>query len=128
MAWTERRTMLTASFVILAAATGLLGLRVDITRDIDAISGQALTAYPGSPDRVSALMSFLTDEGRPLADRDRAVWALGQLRDSRALPLLWSYKREGECRHGTDLCPRELAKAVALCENPGPDLLRIAAR
>ncbi len=114
--------------VLLVSATSLFVLRVNITRDIDAISGQALTAYPGSPDRVSALMSFLTDEEQPLADRDRAVWALGQYRNSRALPLLWSNMKEEECRHGAELCQRGLAKAVALCENPGPDLLRIAAR
>ena len=29
------------------------------------------------------------------------------------------------CNHGSDICQDELAKAIALCEGHGPDLLHI---
>lgn len=126
MTWKVLRIGLPA--IALIAVAGLLAVRVGIVHGIDAASDKALAAYPGSPDRVSALMSFVNDPEQSLADRDRAVWALGQMRDSRALPVLWIHAKDEECRHGDQLCRYELAKAIALCEDPGPDLLRIATR
>jgi hypothetical protein len=126
MTW--RRARIGILVVVLACAVGLLALRVGILRGIGTISDHAMAAYPGNPDRVMALVSLVADEDQPVSDRDRAVWALGQLRDSRALPVLWTYAKDGECRHGVELCRKELAKAIALCEDPGPDVLRIATR
>lgn len=40
---------------------------------------------------VDALILLLNDEGRGYAARNSAIWALGQLGDSKALPVLESY-------------------------------------
>lgn len=42
-------------------------------------------------DCVEALIAHLQDESNPLRERNSAIWALGQLGDSRALPVLQSY-------------------------------------
>jgi hypothetical protein len=42
-------------------------------------------------DCIKALISLLNDEKKGFRDRNDAVWALGQLGDSRALPILKSY-------------------------------------
>jgi hypothetical protein len=42
-------------------------------------------------DCVEALISHLEDENNPYSERNSATWALGQLGDSRALPVLEKY-------------------------------------
>ena len=66
---------------------------------------------------VEALMEYLEDEdGHSLQERNEAVWALGQIGDERALPLLQKYYTGEECRHDKFLCQWELEKAIALAE------------
>ncbi len=47
---------------------------------------KAKQAYSG--DCVEALMSLLQDETRDFRSRNSAIWALGELGDKRALPIL----------------------------------------
>ena len=69
--------------------------------------------YEGSC--VEALIDYVRDEqGHNLRERNRAVWALGQLGDPRALPVLRSYYTGEECDHGQFLCQWELEKAIDL--------------
>ena len=42
-------------------------------------------------DCVEALVELLGDESKEFRSRNDAIWALGQLGDSRALPILQSY-------------------------------------
>lgn len=42
-------------------------------------------------DCVEALITLLNDENKGFRARNSAIWALGQLGDSRALPVLQSY-------------------------------------
>lgn len=49
----------------------------------------AQSQYGG--DCTESLISLLNDENRGFKDRNSAIWALGQLGDSRALPVLQSY-------------------------------------
>lgn len=42
-------------------------------------------------DCVESLTQLLNDEDRSFHERNSAIWALGQLGDSRALPILQSY-------------------------------------
>jgi hypothetical protein len=71
--------------------------------------------YPG--DRVEALSALVACEGCSLSDRNRAVWALGQLRDRRALPILKKYYTGQECNHSLGLCQYEMRKAVKAIES-----------
>lgn len=66
--------------------------------------------YPGN--RVQALGSLVDCQHCGLAERNRAVWALGQLRDREALPILMKYYTRQKCNHESDLCQYELQKAV----------------
>lgn len=57
--------------------------------------------------------------GIRLSARNRAVWVLGQLGDSRALAVLERYYTGGPCEHGRCLCQLEIRKAIDL---PLPDV------
>lgn len=75
----------------------------------------AQAQYPG--DCVEALSQQLNDPANSFADRNSAVWALGQLGDSRALPVLESHYTgqipSREPWNGT-LSQYELKKALKL--------------
>ncbi len=89
-----------------------LGLWIQIVaRDAGTV---ATKEFPG--DRVEALVRLVESERRPLSERNRAVWALGQLRDPRALPVLRKYYTGRPCDHARYLCQSELRKAILLCE------------
>ncbi len=49
----------------------------------------AKSEYSG--DCTEAMIALLKDENRGFSARNSAIWALGQLGDSRALPVLQSY-------------------------------------
>jgi hypothetical protein len=68
--------------------------------------------YPG--DRVKALISMVDCESCNLRDRDHAVWALGQLADHRALPVLEKHYTGKKCDHLHGICQYELEKALKL--------------
>ena len=86
----------------------------DISSGLDEIS-EVASRYPG--DRVEALMELVADSDRSLKTRNRAVWALGQIGDARALPLLEEHYTGEECDHSRLLCQRELRKAIARCRD-----------
>jgi hypothetical protein len=50
---------------------------------------EAQRTYDG--DCAEALISLLKDENRSFRERNSAIWALGQLGDSHALPVLEKY-------------------------------------
>ncbi len=67
---------------------------------------------------TTALMEYLQDEtGHSLKERNQAVWALGQLGNRDALPILKKYYTGQECQHDKFLCQYELAKAIKLIES-----------
>ena len=96
--------------VVLVAA--LAGITVWIRADVRAATDMAVREYPG--DGTLALIAFVESDDHPLAARNRAVWALGQRRDPRALPALERQYTGGPCDHAHMLCQYELKKAIAL--------------
>jgi hypothetical protein len=73
--------------------------------------------YPG--DCVEALMSYLDDDNNGFRERNSAIWALGQLDDSRSLPVLKKYYTgfSGErCNRGQELSQLELKRAIGYME------------
>jgi hypothetical protein len=76
---------------------------------------EAQRAYSG--DCVEALISLLEDENRSFRERNSAIWALGQLGDNRALPVLEKYYTgnipDREPLDGT-ISQYELKKAINL--------------
>jgi HEAT repeat protein len=70
-----------------------------------------------SGDRVGALVQMVECEYCDLRDRNHAVWALGQLADRRALPVLEKYCTGEECDHLHKICQYELKKALRLARS-----------
>lgn len=72
-----------------------------------------------SGDCVDALSSLVESDSESFEDRNRAIWALGQLGDSRALPVLEKYYTGVEKDNESldqDISQYELQKAIDLCE------------
>jgi hypothetical protein len=91
-------------------------LSLTIGYHVRAASSKAIAEHSG--DRVTALMAYVSSDSHSLRDRNRATWALGQLGDARALPLLERLhaQHEGEpCDHDRYLCQHELNKAIRAC-------------
>jgi hypothetical protein len=86
----------------------------DIRSGVKNISAEATQQYPG--DRVEALIAYVKSEDHSLRKRNLAVWALGQIGDKRALPVLNQFYTGGPCDHDHYLCQGELQKAIKLCQ------------
>jgi hypothetical protein len=67
-------------------------------------------------DRVEALIALVDCQACSLRDRTQAVWALGQLRDKRALPVLYKYFTGKPCDHQRLICQYEISKAIRWTE------------
>jgi len=76
------------------------------------ICKEARGRYGG--DCTESLVKYVNDESNTLRKRNQAVWALGQLGDSRALHALEKLYTGKPCRHETELCQYELRKAIKL--------------
>jgi hypothetical protein len=71
-------------------------------------------------DCVEALSAVLRSEHHSYLEKNRAIWALGQLADARALPALREAQTgvpcERPCRRDLHLCQYEIEKAIKWCE------------
>ena len=86
-----------------------------IRYSVNEISAQATTEYQG--DRIEALITYVKSESHTLRQRNRSVWALGQIGDNRALPVLEKYYVGQPCDHNVALCQGELKKAIKHCKS-----------
>jgi hypothetical protein len=111
--------------LLFCAAAALGGLWLSIQSGLDKWCTVAQQSHPHPGDDVAALMAYVQSESHSLRDRNYAVWALGQARDARALPLLERYYTGQPCDHSRYLCQGELAKAIKLCQDPTPNPLFI---
>ena len=64
---------------------------------------------------VKALSALVLDSRQKLRHRTQAVWALGQLGDSAAVPVLEKLAKLPECQSGSN-CEYELRKALRLAK------------
>jgi hypothetical protein len=69
---------------------GYLGASIMIGLGINKESRSAMARFSG--DQIEALIAVVDCQDCRLDDRNHAVWALGQLRDSRALAVLYKYR------------------------------------
>jgi hypothetical protein len=100
-----------------AAILGVLfffGLREYGSMEAAATGERAQLRFQGDP--IEALIELAGCEACDLRDRNRAVWALGQLGDRRALPPLRRQVRGRPCNHAVEICQRELQKAIRKLE------------
>jgi HEAT repeat protein len=103
----------TLSLLIVLAAAAYLLISWRIGVGVDAMVSLAQEQHAGPP--VEALVAYAGSDANPLRQRNRAVWALGQLGDSAAQPFLAAQLEDRPCAHDSTLCQRELRKAVELC-------------
>jgi hypothetical protein len=104
---------------ILAIAVGFLmivylGASLMIGWGINKESRSARAQFNG--DRIEALMALVDCQNCRLENRNHAVWALGQLRDRRALPVLYKYRTGKPCNHLRQICQHEISKAIRWTE------------
>jgi hypothetical protein len=107
-------------FVLFAVVELMIGLGVEN------FSRKALAQFQG--DRIVALIAFADCQNCKIEERNHAVWALGQLRDKRSLPILYKYRTGEPCNHRTAICQYEIHKAIRWTERNSymaPQLWRI---
>ena len=78
--------------VAIGVSIGLLLFVVTCTiigYEVNQICSDAKSEYGN--DCAGSLITLLSDETQPFRERNSAIWALGQLGDDRALPVLESY-------------------------------------
>ena len=81
---------------------------INIHNGLKSIGDKAQNEYPG--DRIEALISLVDSENHSLKEKDRAVWALGQFGDRRAIPILEKYYTSQPCDHEKNYVNMNLKK------------------
>ena len=110
----SRRMGFVLGIGVILLAVAYLAIGVSMGSGVRSISATALREFPG--DKVSALMTLVESEQHGLRERNRAVWALGQLGDPRALPLLERLYTGTTSDESNGPSQYELKKAIALCK------------
>jgi HEAT repeat protein len=99
------------ALLLLSALLGIARLLEERAEDVAAAAARR---HPGSS--LEALVAQMEDGDLPWRERNRAVWALGQLGDSRALAPLRSHITGRPCEHEKHLCEDQLRMAVRKLE------------
>lgn len=97
------------------------GLRIWFKSEVTQISNDAMQQYSG--DKIEALIAVLESDSQSLDDKNKVIWALGKLRDKRALPVLKGLVTGAPCDHNRFVCQRELEKAINNLEGKSLDIL-----
>ena len=111
-----RRILLKATLVILSVCVvSIILLSLWVELQLKDVCAAAVRQHPG--DKVEALMMLLGPQEygyrkHSYRMNNRAVWALGQLGDDRALPFLRNLLTGQPCDHNTNLCQGEITKAI----------------
>ncbi len=114
---------LAACLLLCAGALGYV--RASIQSGLDEWCAKAQEAHPQPGDDVAALIEYVRSGTHGLGDRNRAVWALGQARDERAVEALRAFVTGEDCNHSEYLCQCELQKALKLSRRDSINILRI---
>jgi len=109
--------VLTACFLLISASLLFVALH-RIGTDVRAACYEATQEFGG--DCVEALASYVASADRTFEERNRAIWALGEIGDARALPALQGLL-DGEligtpCHVRRGICRYSVEKAIALCD------------
>ena len=127
MDFKKLRKVVTIAFVacVVLCACAIGSIRWGIQNGLDEWCARAQEAHPHSGDDVAALIAYVQSGSHSLHDRNLAVWALGQARDERALPVLPTFVTGETCDHSKYLCQYELKKAVELSGKDPINILKI---
>lgn len=84
-----------------------------IGADVGDVLQTGRRSFPGNGTDV--LVAMLNSNATTLLDRNRAIWAIGQLGDRQALPQLEGLVTGAPCDHAAAVCQYELRKAIRQC-------------
>jgi hypothetical protein len=110
----RRKLLLIGTGLTMLLILALAGMVVLIRSGLQRSSDDAVARFPG--DRVEALMQVADCDTCALADRNNAVWALGQMAEERAISVLRKHYDGKPCTHASRLCQYELRKAIRMIE------------
>lgn len=104
---------------LLACVVVIISLSLWIELELKEICEAATQKYPG--DKIEALVMSVQTEvygynAHLYKANNRAIWALGQLGDKRALPFLRNFLTGQPCDHETNLCQGEIQEAIQKLE------------
>ena len=101
------------ALLVSASAIGLLSLWIELT--VKTVCEKAVRQHSG--DEVQALIACVESEGHSYHEKNRAIWALGQLGNKHALPPLKSHLTGQPCNHERDgFCQGELQESIQKLE------------
>lgn len=87
-----------------------IGLRVWIWTDASKYAEKVSLQF--KTDKTEALLMLINSEEHTLKEKNKAIWALGVLKEKNALPKLEMLYTGIECRHDSAICQYELYKAI----------------
>ncbi|MCP3929556.1 MAG: hypothetical protein GY705_10685 [Bacteroidetes bacterium] len=102
------------SLLAICMVLAYTGIRIWIKTDVNKICKIATHQYSG--DKVEALTVLLQSDKQSLKEKNQAIWALGELKDERAVSLLKKLRNGEECDHSKFVCQYELDKALQKIE------------
>jgi hypothetical protein len=105
-----KHTIRVFAILVIVLLTIVAGAEFMIGSGVRNFGQTAQAHFPGK--RVEALMAMVECETCSLRDRNHAIWALGQLGDTRALPVLEKYCTGAMCDHLKYPCQKTLKTAL----------------
>jgi hypothetical protein len=111
----KRRLLKGTGIALLVALVGIVLLSFGIELGVQRVCRAATQEYPG--ERIHALLARFESEKSSYHEKCRALWALGQLGDRRALPFLREQVTGKPRDHKHDgFCQGELKEAIEKLE------------
>ena len=113
-----RRFVIFTSSIVFSFIIILYGIICwTIFADVKGICNHAKEEFNG--DVITSLTKLLNSDKYGYKDKNDAIWAMGQIGDPKALPVLESFYTgkpcERPCSLNKSICQRELKKAIQAC-------------
>ena len=98
---TAKKYLLTGLIsIFLVALIIFTGLQVWVKHEANVVANDA--AFTFQKDKTEALLALISSDQYSLQEKNNAIWALGVLKDEKALPLLESLYTGKECDHDNE--------------------------
>ena len=91
------------------------GMGFVIRSKVDEICRTAMAQYDGT-GKAEALINVLKSDTQSLEAKNDAIYALGYVRDTNALPVLRGLRTGTACDHGRFVCQRALNRTIRYME------------
>ena len=91
------------------------GMRYAIRSKVDGVCRSAMAQYGGT-SKIEALIAVLASDTQGLDAKNDAVFALGYVRDTSALPVLRALQTGRQCDHDRIVCQRAVNRTIRYIE------------